>query len=232
MHQMSVIIPCYNGEAYLAEALDSILSQALDGIEIIVVDDGSTDGSVAIARSRGANVKIVQQERRGGAAARLAGICVASGEFLAFCDADDVWSPDRFPAQQKFLETSGSGACCGLSQSFLTPELRGVQQENWTLPPVYFRTFGSLLIRREVAERIGQLPTDIPDLHIPFFAALEDLGVKVNRFDRVVGLRRVHRANTSRQGGLQFSGYARAIASVLERRRSLSEVQGVGDVGS
>ena len=228
VHRLSVIIPCYNGQAYLGEALDSILSQPLEGLEIILVDDGSTDRSIEIARSRGAVVTVIQQKRAGSAAARLAGISAASGEFLAFCDADDVWCPDRFPGQALFMEASGSAACCGLSQSFLTPELRMGEGADWTLPPQYYRSFGNLLLRRDVMRRVGRLPTDVPDLHIPFFAALEDLGVKVERFDRVVTLRRVHQANASRQGGAQFAGYTRAIKNVLERRRNTSAGNAAG----
>jgi glycosyltransferase involved in cell wall biosynthesis len=229
MQQVSVIIPCHNGAAYIGEAIASIQSQPVDRIEIIVVDDGSTDGSVAIAKGHGGNVRIIHQARAGASAARQAGIASASGDLVMFCDADDLWATDRLPAQAEFLEATRSDACCGLIQSFLTPELRSDGPGNWTLPPDYFRTFGSLLIRRDSAQRIGRLPEDGPDLHIPFFAALGDLGIHVARFDKVVTLRRVHQSNASRQGSLHFAGYARAIKGALDRRRKMLEAHPASD---
>jgi glycosyltransferase involved in cell wall biosynthesis len=223
MCQLSVIIPCRNGEAYLGHALDSILSQPMAGMEIIVVDDGSTDGSAIIASSRDNSVNVIRQTAAGVSRARQAGIAAASGELLAFCDADDLWTADRLPAQVDFLRSCASHACCGLSQSFLTPELRSVGERDIMLPPEYHRTFGSLLVRRNVVEKIGKLPEDGPDLHIPFFAALQDLGIQVVRFERVVTLRRVHHENASRKGGPPFQGYARAIKGVLDRRRRSAE---------
>lgn len=222
MAYLSVIIPCYNGESYLAEALDSIQRQPLQDIEIIILDDGSTDRSVEVAQSHGARVTLIQQTNKGSAAARQAGIQAASGELLAFCDADDIWTADRFPAQVEFMEAFGATACCGMSQSFMTPELQNSRGVNKMPPPEYYRTFNSLLIRRAVMQRIGRLPEDGPDLHIPLFAALQDLAVDVLQYNQVVTLRRVHESNRSRNIGPLAGGYARAIKGVLERRRQLA----------
>ena len=92
--KVSVIIPVYNVEAYLRECLDSVLNQALRNIEIICVDDGSTDGSAAILAeytARDSRVRIVTQKNAGAGAARNAGLALAKGEWLSFLDADDVF---------------------------------------------------------------------------------------------------------------------------------------------
>lgn len=96
---VSIIIPVYNVENYLRECLDSILNQTLKDIEIICVDDGSTDGSLDILREyaeKDSRIRILQQANLGAGVARNAAIDIARGEYLFFCDADDFCAPDLF----------------------------------------------------------------------------------------------------------------------------------------
>src|SRR5436853_749734 len=95
---VSVIIPVYNCEQYLAEAIQSVLAQTHPTIELIVVDDGSTDNSAAVAKSF-AVVRYVFQRQGGPGAARNRGISLARGSFLAFLDADDVWVAGKLTRQ-------------------------------------------------------------------------------------------------------------------------------------
>ena len=106
MKPVSVIIPCYNSSAYLAEAIDSVLAQTCPAKEIIVVDDGSTDDSASIMRRYGDRIRVVSQANAGLPAARNAGIQTATGEWLAFLDADDWWHPDFLLKTTKMLESS------------------------------------------------------------------------------------------------------------------------------
>ena len=97
MIKISVIIPVYNAEKYLRECLDSVIGQALQDIEIICVDDGSTDSSLSVLQKYAAKdtrLKIVVQANQGAAAARNVGMAVAQGEYLAFLDADDLYCPE------------------------------------------------------------------------------------------------------------------------------------------
>lgn len=96
---LSVIIPCYNAERYIAATLDSVLTQEYADLEIIVVDDGSKDGSVALVRKRFPAVRVVEQANQGVAAARNHGIALARGDWIAFVDADDIWLPGKLRAQ-------------------------------------------------------------------------------------------------------------------------------------
>ena len=89
MKPISVIIPCYNSGTHLAQAIDSVLAQTCPASEIIVVDDGSTDDSPAIMARYGDRIRVVRQANAGLPAARNAGIQAATGEWLAFLDADD-----------------------------------------------------------------------------------------------------------------------------------------------
>src|SRR5262245_14900968 len=87
---VSVVIPCYNAERFLAETLESAFAQTYPHTEIIVVDDGSTDGSAKLIKDYGDRVKAELGANRGGSAARNRGTALARGEFIQFLDADDV----------------------------------------------------------------------------------------------------------------------------------------------
>jgi glycosyltransferase involved in cell wall biosynthesis len=112
--RISVIMPCYNAAAFVAEAIDSVLAQTHPDVELIVVDDGSSDGSLDIVRRYGEAVTLLQQSRRGPYPARNAGLAVASGEFVAFLDADDLWRPDALEKLHAALVGQGAElAYCG-----------------------------------------------------------------------------------------------------------------------
>lgn len=112
--QVTVIMPCYNRARYLREAIDSVLKQTFSGFELIIVDDGSTDGSAAIIAEYGDKVRAITQENRGRSAARNAAIQVSRGAYLAFLDADDYWHPDFLQRMLAVLEgTDAAVAYCG-----------------------------------------------------------------------------------------------------------------------
>ena len=96
---VSVVVPCYNAERYVGVTLAAIQAQLPAGSEIIVVDDGSTDGSAALVRSRFPQARLLERPNGGVAAARNAGIAAASCDWIAFCDADDIWLPGKLEAQ-------------------------------------------------------------------------------------------------------------------------------------
>ncbi|MDM5176047.1 glycosyltransferase [Massilia sp. DJPM01] len=96
---VSVVIPCYNAQRYIGATIASVLAQKEVALEIIVVDDGSRDGSVALVRKGFPAVRVVEQANAGVAAARNAGIAAARGEWIAFIDADDIWLPGKLAAQ-------------------------------------------------------------------------------------------------------------------------------------
>src|SRR5262245_21627849 len=91
---VSVIIPCYNGAAFLRETVQSAVAQTHVPLEVIVVDDGSTDDSAAIADSFGPPVRVIRQKNQGESVARNQGVAASSGEYLMFLDADDLLAPN------------------------------------------------------------------------------------------------------------------------------------------
>ncbi len=99
---VSVIIPCYNNESTIKRAIDSILIQKINNIEIIIIDDGSTDKSVIIAKGMNiTNLSIIEIEHSGVSNARNTGIMMAKGHYIAFLDSDDEWMPDKLSTQLK-----------------------------------------------------------------------------------------------------------------------------------
>lgn len=113
---LSVVVPAYDVEAYLTECLDSILEQSYPWLEVVVVDDGSTDatGQVAdLVAERDPRVRVVHQENAGLGAARNAGVARASGDYLAFADSDDLVAPDGYAKLVSSLERSGSDLAIG-----------------------------------------------------------------------------------------------------------------------
>jgi glycosyltransferase involved in cell wall biosynthesis len=108
---VSIIIPCYNAEPWIAAAVDSALAQSWQEIEVIAVNDGSSDGSLAVLRRlAGPKVRVVDQPNRGAAAARNAGLSMARGEFVQFLDADDLLTPGKIASQVPLLVARGAGA--------------------------------------------------------------------------------------------------------------------------
>lgn len=96
---VSVVVPCFNAERYIASTLRAVLAQQGVELEVIVVDDGSTDGSAALVAQAFPEVRLIQRANAGVAAARNAGIAAASHAWIAFCDADDIWLPGKLAAQ-------------------------------------------------------------------------------------------------------------------------------------
>jgi GT2 family glycosyltransferase len=101
---VSVIIPVYNCERFVAEALRSVLAQDYPNLEVIVVDDGSTDATVSIVESLGPRIRLLRQRNLGPAAARNRAVQASAGEYLAFLDGDDAWLPGKVSAQVEFAQ--------------------------------------------------------------------------------------------------------------------------------
>ena len=163
MARVSVIVPVFNAELYIAETIQSALAQTHADLEVIVVDDGSTDGTIERLRAFEGPRRLHRQPNRGVAAARNRGASVASGEWLAFLDADDVWLPTKVERQlacargpMVYTDRYNIGARGELPeiQSVVTPMHDG----DLFLPLLLegnFITASSVLLRRDVFAELG-----------------------------------------------------------------------------
>jgi len=113
---VSIITPVYNSASFIAETIRSVQAQTFDSLEMIIVDDGSTDESVAIVQSiaeHDSRIKLIRLDKNSGAAvARNAAIEAATGTYLAFLDSDDLWFPDKLIKQIRFMEKNGYDFTC------------------------------------------------------------------------------------------------------------------------
>ncbi len=109
MNTVSVVIPCFDAAPYIRDALDSVLAQSHSPIEVVVVDDGSSDESANIAESYGSPVRVIRQLNQGESVARNRGLDEARGDWIAFLDADDKWVPSKLKLQ---LEAADQSTVC------------------------------------------------------------------------------------------------------------------------
>ena len=116
---VSVVIPVYNKEPYLADTIDSVLSQTRLPEEIVVVDDGSTDESARIAASYGPRIRLLQQANAGESSARNRGIEESTGEWIALLDGDDVWEPEKLERQLAAVGAAGDEPICVYTDVYL-----------------------------------------------------------------------------------------------------------------
>jgi len=202
--------------------------------EVIVVDDGSVDGTVARVKAFGDRVKILTQVRQGAAAARNLGVGVATGEFIAFLDADDYWMPGKLAKQLSALAV--------VSSADSNIELVFGQVEEYTdLAPgsEYTKARGvmpgispiTLLARREVFSRVGPFSSKWSrGEFIDWFARSVELGVKAQVLPDVLARRRIHSANSGRCETSQRNDYAGVVGAALRRRRLLASSQSTAAV--
>jgi glycosyltransferase involved in cell wall biosynthesis len=109
---VTAVIPTYNRAWILAEALDSVLAQDYDRLELIVVDDGSSDGTSDLLATYGSRITVLRQENRGVSAARNRGVAAARGRYVAFLDSDDLWHPQKIRTQVSFFRSCRSARIC------------------------------------------------------------------------------------------------------------------------
>ncbi len=225
---ISVIIPVYNCERYLGAAIESVLAQTLSPREIIVVDDGSDDGTAAVAQQFGGRVRYDYQTHGGIGAARNHGLEMADSRFLAFLDADDLWTPNKLQLQaQAFGASPGIDMVFGFVEQFISPELDEAQRARLVCPsePAPGYLAGTLLIRHAAMERIGAFRADLSaGEFIDWYARATDIGLSNRMLPDVLLKRRLHTTNQSlkRDGRRPQLDFLRVVKGALDRRRGES----------
>jgi glycosyltransferase involved in cell wall biosynthesis len=219
---VSVILPAFNGERYLEEALCSAVEQSLPPFEVIVVDDGSTDASSEIAEGFGAPVRCIRQTNTGVAGARNRGLSAATGEFIAFLDHDDVWPREKLEIQVGALRSNPDVDIVSGRMRVFGGALPG---RPWSAQGSREAPAGAYLpaalIRRSVFDRIGFLDESIGHAadDLEWFVRARDLGVRRLTLNVVTLLYRWHGGNTSTDIDSAAAGQLEAVKLSLDRRR-------------
>lgn len=202
---VSVVIPTYNRMKDLPQAIDSVLGQSYQPFEIIVVDDGSTDGTETMVRSRYPQVRYLRQSNRGPAAARNAGIKAASGRYVAFLDSDDRWTPRKLEQQIGLFRMKPEVGLVFSSVRFVNRQGTPVEERRYD-PSFRGRVaerllswsgiiLSSVVVRRDGLDRVGLFEEDLiigEDWDLYFRLAME---VPFDFIDEPLVLRLVHEGN-------------------------------------
>ena len=219
--RISVVIPCFNGEAFLAPALDSIISQSLPVTDIVIVDDGSSDGSATqatrLAKKTSIPVLVIQQVNRGVASARNTGIAHASGDVIAFLDADDRWPPESLEIRIAALDRDRADVAFGRVRQCALGEngrLSGIGDE------MAGRLAGAMLVRREALARIGLFDESFRSAEtIDWIARAEESGCRQTFVDATVLYRVIHGGNMMLGKTNQEGTRIAALRQAVHRRR-------------
>jgi glycosyltransferase involved in cell wall biosynthesis len=221
---ISVVIPCHDGERYVAETIRSVLDQAHRPLEIIVVDDGSNDRSAQAVLAFGDAVRLARQPHRGAAAARNRGVALATGELITFLDADDLWTPHALPRMRAALAANpDAGMVVGQMEQFASPELSDETRAtfHFSPEPVAARMCGTVLVRRREFDRVGGFTTGLASGEfIDWIARADEAGVAAVAIPDVVLRRRLHGRNHGLVRREARQDYVRLVKAALDRRRA------------
>jgi glycosyltransferase involved in cell wall biosynthesis len=217
MVKISVIVPCYNAADWIAEALQSVVRQGLDNLEIIVIDDGSTDESAKIVEKDFPFARLIKMKNQGASKARNLGTRACAGEFIQYLDADDLLAPGKLKTQLEALEASRADVAYGDWQVLISKPGGGCLQAEvcekkmqhpeielftdfWYPPAVY-------LFRRSIVEKVGNWSEGLPVIQDARFAldcALR--GAKFIYCQGIMAYYRVHsKSSLSRRDSVAFA---------------------------
>ena len=229
--RISVIVPVYNGAAYLNDTIATILRQTCAAHEIVIVDDGSTDGSRQIAEAYLPVVRYLRKENGGAASARNLGIANATGDFLAFIDQDDLWHEEKLARQMACFEAEPALDLCYTLvdlfwESGLAEEERAYEGHRRTRHvPGY--VMPTLLGRRAAFDRVGALDESLifGDGSDWAMRAM-DAGLHIKLLPEVLLYHRMHKNNLTRDRERSQDEFLRIVRARLDRLRKDGKRQG------
>jgi len=219
---VSVIIPVFNGAEFLAEAVESVRAQNYASIEIIVVDDGSTDETSQVVQTLGTDLLYVYQPNQGPAAARNFGLTLARSEIIAFLDADDLWTGDKLHHQTSHLTANPeTQVVWGSTQ---VRAYRADETLYPPLPPKWRPLLGSMICRKEVFEAVGVFD---PALHfgedIDWLTRLNINKIRIQRLPELALIYRVRPGSLTYDKPLKELGLFDNIRRSLKRHRDAGQ---------
>lgn len=225
---VSVVMPAYNTETHITAALASIFQHQTQPLQVIVVNDGSTDATGARAAAFGERVTVLHQPNQGIFSALNRGIQAARGEWLTFLDADDLWMPERLEKQFAAFDAQPMlSSVYGQLQNFYSPETDATYRAQITcdpnpMPGLWQHT---LLMRRADFLRVGLFETQWKlGAFIEWFERANELGMTYCVLPDVLLMRRLHPNNTGLREVAYRQDYARILKIVLDRKRRKNNI--------
>jgi glycosyltransferase involved in cell wall biosynthesis len=221
--QVTVLIGVYNGEKYLAEAIETVIAQNCDSIEIMVINDGSTDGTEEVIKSYGSKVRHLSQSNLGQPSALNLGLSQVQSPYIAFLDADDLYLPDRILLQVEFLEDNPHvDFVFGSVEQFFCSTLSLEEREKWICPrgitSGYLAAAG--LFRKECFERVGPFNEEYRiGSFIDWYMRSQERGLKAGLMSDLVLRRRIHGNNIGMNSPNAKQSYVQIVTAALKRRQ-------------
>jgi glycosyltransferase involved in cell wall biosynthesis len=219
---IAAVIPAYNSAPFIAAAIASAHSQTIVPMEIVVVDDGSTDKTADVAVSCGAEVRVLRQANRGPAAARNAGVLATTAEYIAFLDADDLWAPGRLATLHAcFASDPSLRMAIGRTQLVVeAPNELGGTALVESGPPWHAPVFGSALIHREAFEIVGPLDSALePAEDMDWFIRARERDLPTVALAATTLLYRIHGSSLTSGADPIRRNMLLALKRSLDRRR-------------
>jgi glycosyltransferase involved in cell wall biosynthesis len=222
--RVGVVIPTRNGECYLGAAIESVLAQTHRALDVVIVDDGSTDATLEVARGFSPEARCLELRHLGLGAARNAGVTAVRGRYIAFLDQDDVWTPQKLELQLAAFDASPApDLVFGNVREFISPEvgpdvaarLRCVTASRPAALP------GTMLATRAVIARVGPFSQRwVSNDFMAWLLLARELGAREVMLDEHVLSRRLHGSNFSHRTDVTHVEYVRVLKQSLDRRRT------------
>lgn len=223
--QISVILSVYNGQNYVREAIESVLAQNYPNVELVLVNDGSTDVTASILQNYADRAVIITQPNQGLGAGRNTGIRAASGHYLSFIDHDDLWEASKLSTQMDTLLLSGQDPIVFAHvRQFVCSTLNADERALLRVPaaPVPGFIAGTMLISRARFNEVGEFfEVNQVGEFVDWYLRAQEKQIPVEMHSDVLLHRRIHKTNMGRQPEIyQRQGYLKILKAGLARRRA------------
>ena len=222
---VSVILPVYNREDLISEAIDSVLAQGHENLEIVVIDDGSSDGTAAAVKKYTGPVRYFYQENTGQTAARNLGIQMAQGEYIAFIDSDDLWPLNKLKNHLAcFSILPDTQIVQGLVQiESLDKPGKAEYQATMEQFPHMLTNLGGMVMHRSVFDTIGFNESLKFHEDTEFWLQARENNIKIVLQRKISLVYRLHESNLTKEGDINSLGFLRILSSSIQRRRTLGK---------
>ncbi len=219
---VSVVIPAFNAARYIGEAIESVLANDCAPLQVIVVDDGSTDETASVVKAFGAKVEYLYQPNGGISSALNYGLSRAQGEWLSFNAADDRWAQGRLERQLAAFAATASDLVFGHVQNYFSPELTEEVKRRYHCPPdpLPGYSLAAMLTKRTTFERVGGFDARYKlGEFVDWYARAREIGLTSVLLPEVMLWRRLHGSNLSIRSANDRTDFARILKASMDRRR-------------
>ncbi len=224
---ISVIIPAYNAERFIGEALKSVFEQSYSNIEVIVIDDGSSDNTAGTVQAFSADILYIRQANQGIGGARNTGIRKSSGDYLTFLDSDDLWHPDKLSKQIAFLtSTDDLDMSLAFVEQFIddsvkdSPDAPTLKEANRVMPGY---VAGTMMISRNAFEKVGYFNTELKVAEfVDWIDRFKSTDMQYAVMQEVLLRRRIHSTNQGITQKAHMADYLKVLRRSIHMKKKAS----------